>query len=161
MEIYKYSFFAKVIYRFGNIIATILLSIHFFFSLIVMFKVWYYVFPALINFLVIYVINRYYLKTYKTFPFIIEADNEKIICKDFFPDNKEVVIKYDDISELRGGLFSGYPTRPIYIHDGKQNITIGFYSHVGNFQKFLTKILQNIPQSKYNETMENLKNGRK
>ncbi len=157
MEKFTYSFPARIIYRFGNLIATPLLSVHLLFSFYMMFEIWYYVFPGLINLLVIYVINRYYIKTYRTFPFTIETDNEKIICKDFFTGNKTVVIKYEDISELRGGLFSGYPTRPVYFTDGKQNITIGFYSHVGNFQKLLTVILKNIPQPLYNKTLDGLK----
>ena len=48
-----------------------------------MFHKWYFVFPALINLVVILWINKYFIKTYKMFPFEIEVDNEKIICRDF------------------------------------------------------------------------------
>ena len=84
-----------------------------------------------------------------------------MICRDFFFNNKEALIKFDNVDEIRGGLFSGYPTRPIYIHDSENNITIGFYSHVGNFQKLLTIILQNIPQYLYNDLMDKLKNSKR
>lgn len=157
MEHYHYSFIAKIIYRYGNIIATILLSIQLLTSIIGMFAKWYFVFPALINLIIIIILNKYYIKTYRLFPFSIIADNEKIICGNFFLSDKKFEIKHADIDKLSGGIFSGYPTRPIYIHDGRQNITIGFYSHVGNFQKLTTKILQNIPKKLYDELMDNVR----
>lgn len=157
METFKYSFFAKVIYRYGNVIATLFLSVHFFTSLIMMFSKWYFVFFALINGFFIFIINKYFFKTYKLFPFKISADNEKITCGDFFFSKKEVVIYHSDIESISGGIFSGYPTRPIYIHDGKQNIVIGFYSHVGKFQKLVTLILKNIPQHLYDRLLDNMK----
>lgn len=161
MEKIRYSIFARIVYRYGNVIATLLLSVHLISSIIIMFHRWYFVFPALINLVVILWINKYFIKTYKMFPFEIEVDNEKIICRDFLIGKKEIMIKYEDIDELRGGIFSGYMTRPIYIHDARQNITIGFYSHVGNFQKLLTKILQNIPQKLYTEVTEKISSFRK
>ena len=147
----------RIIYRYGNIIATLLLSVHFIFSIIVMFHIWYYVFPALINGGIIYVINRYFFKTYRQFPFTVQADNEKIICTDYFFSKKEIVIRMENIDSVKGGLFSGYPTRPVYIHDSENDITIGIYSHVGKFQKLLTKILQNIPQYVYNDLMDKMR----
>ena len=156
MEKFRYSFFMKILYRYGNIVATLLLSIHLITSIIVMFAKWYFIFPALINACIIFIINKYYIKTYKLFPFNMQANNEVIICKDFFFSKRELIIKYEDIDQVSGGLFSGYPTRPIYVHDGENNITIGFYSHVGNFQKLLTRILQNVPQHIYNGLMDKL-----
>ena len=63
----------------------------------------------------------------------------------------------ENIDSVKGGLFSGYPTRPVYIHDSENDITIGIYSHVGKFQKLLTKILQNIPQYVYNDLMDKMR----
>jgi len=158
MEKYRYSFFARIIYRYGNIIASALLSIQMIASFIGMFVKWYFVFPALINLILILLLNKFFIKTYRLFPFTIEANNEKLICYDFFFSKKKIQINHKDITAIRGGIFSNYPTRPIYITDGKQNIEIGFYSHVGNFQKLLTKILQNIPEPVYNDLMINVKN---
>lgn len=157
MEKFRYSFFAKIIYRYGNIIATLLLSVHLIASLFYIQKNWLYIFPGLINFLVIFLVNKYFIRTYKFFPFNFEVDNEKMICKNFFLSNKKLEIYYKDIDKISGGIFSSYPTRPIYIYDSRQKIKIGFYSHVGNFQKLLTKILQNVPQKLYNEIMDQFK----
>lgn len=160
MEKFSYSFFARIIYRYGNIIATFFLSIHFISSIYFISEKWYFVFPAAINGLIIYILNRYFIKTYRLFPFVIEADNEKMICGDFFMSKKKIVIHYKNIDELKGGIFSGFPTRPIYLHDKSQNVTVGFYSHVGDFQKLLTKILRNIPEKLYNELLNKIKTDR-
>lgn len=158
MENFRYSFFAKLFYRYGNIIATLLLSIHLVSSIVYMFEKWYFVIPAVINGGIIYILNRYFFRTYRQFPFTVQANNEIIICNDFFLSKKKFKIKYEDIDKINGGIFSGYPTRPIYFHDGKQNITVGFYSHVGNFNKLTTKLLQNIPEYLYNDLTEKIKN---
>ncbi len=55
----------------------------------------------------------------------------------------------EDIDNLTGGVFSGYQTRPVYIHDSKQNITIGLYANVGKFPELLKIILQNIREDLY------------
>ncbi|MBM4171702.1 MAG: hypothetical protein FJ214_07540 [Ignavibacteria bacterium] len=160
MEHYKYGLFSKILYRYANIIATPILLIHLLSSIMIMLETWYFIFFALINSLIIIVLNKYYYKTYQNFPFEIFADNEKIICRNFFLSKKSYEIKHVDISKISGGFFSGWPTRPVYIHDKKNNVTIGFYSHVGNFQKLVTKILQNVPQHLYNEIVDNLKKNR-
>lgn len=90
MEKYTYSFFARIVYRYGNIIATSLLSIQMVASFLGMFIKWYFVFPALINLILILLLNKYFIKTYKLFPFKVEADNEKLICYDFFLSKKKV-----------------------------------------------------------------------
>ena len=161
MENFRYSFFARLFYRYGNIIATLLLSVHLISSIVYMFEKWYFVIPALINAGIIYILNKYFIKTYKQFPFNVQANNEIIICKDFFFSKKSFEIKYEDIDRITGGIFSGYPTRPIYFHDGRQNITLGYYSHVGNFQKLTTKLLQNIPQYLYNDLTDRIRNIKK
>lgn len=157
MNTFRYSFFAKLIYRYGNVIATLFLSVHLITSIVMMFDKWYFVFFALINGFFIFIINKYFFKTYRLFPFKIIADNEKMICQNFLLSRKEITINHSDIENITGGIFSGFPTRPIYIYDGKQKVKIGFYSHVGKFQNLLTLILKNIPQPLYNNLLESMK----
>lgn len=156
METFKYSFFAKIIYRYGNIIATLMLSVHLISSIYYIREKIFFIIPAIINSAIIFYLNKYFFKTYKLFPFEITVSNDKLICKDFFFSRKKIEIEFKNIDKLSGGIFSGYPTRPIYIHDKSNDAVIGFYSHVGNFQKLLTRILQNIPEKLYNELMKNV-----
>lgn len=157
METYKYSFISKIIYRYGNIIASFMLLIHLVSSIYYIQEKIIFIIPTLINLALIFILNKYFIKTYKLFPFEINVVSNKLICKNFFMSKKNLEIEFKNIDRLSGGIFSGYPTRPIYIHDKEQNVTIGFYSHVGNFQKLLSQILQNIPEKLYNELMENIR----
>ncbi|MEW6195216.1 MAG: hypothetical protein AB1521_08685 [Bacteroidota bacterium] len=157
MQTFEYSSSAKLIYRYGNFIITPLLSVHLVSSIFLVMKEWYFIILAVINLTILIITNVYYIKTYRLFPFKIITDNEKMICSNFFLSKKKIEIKHADISKIDGGIFSAYPTRPIYITDGKNNITVGFYSHVSKFQKLLTIILSNIPQKLYNDLIDKIK----
>ena len=157
MQKFQYSFFAKLVYRYANIPATLLMGIHLLSSFIGMFNDWIIVFPFLINAIVIYLLNRFFFKSYKTFPFLIFADNEKMICTDYFFSEKKIEIRYSDIGEIKGGMFSGNTARPIYIRDGRTNETIGLHTHVKDYNKLVTIILSNIKQELYNDLLEKAK----
>ncbi|MFC2083637.1 hypothetical protein ACFLS9_01135 [Bacteroidota bacterium] len=156
MHTFKYSLLSKLIYRFGNIPVTILLLINLYISLINIFHNWYLLFPFLINLIIIYFLNRFYLRSYRTFPFIINADNEKIICKDFFLSKKVIEIKYSEITNIDGNIFSGNLARPLYIIDSKKGIKIGVYNHIRNFNKMLTIILSNVTNDLYKELLNRI-----
>ena len=87
------------------------------------------------------------------FPFEITINNEKIICTNFLFNKRKLELRIEDIDKLAGGIFSGYPTRPVYIHDSRQNITIGFYANVGRFPDLLKIILQNIREDLYKDLL--------
>ena len=157
MKTYKYSLFAKFFYRYGNIPLSILLFIYLGASVIGMLAHWYFVFFVAINTAIIIWLNKYYLKTYKQFPFTISADNEKLICSDFFFSSKTVEIKMENIYKITGGIFNGYPTRPVYIHDNIQNVTIGFYPSAGKFNELLLTIVKNINEDLYQQLIDKMK----
>lgn len=71
--------------------------------------------------------------------------------------SRVVEIKMRDIDKISGGIFSGYPTRPTYIHDSVQNITIGFYANAGNFNELLMTIIKNIDEKLYQQLIEKIK----
>ena len=157
MKNYKYTFIAKLIYKYANIPATLLLSIHLISSIILIGQEWYHILPAIINAAVIYIINRFYLKIYRQFPFLISIDNEKMICSGFVIGNRKVEVKLSDIDSIKGGIFSGQMTRPVYIHDGKNDVTLGFYNHIKEYNKFITTVLSNIKKDLYDSLLVNMK----
>jgi hypothetical protein len=114
---------------------------------------WLYIIPAVVDVIIIYVINRYYIKSYKRFPYRIEADNQKIICTDYFFSNKKIELDHNSITKITGGIFSGNIARPIYLHDENNNITIGFNSHLKDYDKLLTIILSNIKKELYDDLL--------
>jgi len=157
MITYKYSFFAKLLYRYGNIPLTLLLLVYLAASIIGMLTHWYFIFFAIINLAILIWLNKYYLKTYRSFPFIISAESDRIVCSGFFLDDRTVEIKFCDIDKIRGGIFSGYTTRPVYIHDSVQDITIGFYSGSGKFNELLMTLIKNVNEELYQELIYKMK----
>ncbi len=155
MKTFKYSFIAKIIYRYGNFIISIILLLYLILSAFGMFKDWRFVFPLLINFILLYIVNKYYLKIYKLFPFKIEADNKELHCSDFMIKDRIEKIKIIDIDKIEGGIFSGRNYAPLYIEwDGKK---IGLSPHMKDFNKLLTIILTNIKKELYEELLESIK----
>ena len=160
MITFKYSFLSKLIYRYANIPLTIFLSLYMISSFFFMLQKWYYFFPFLLNLLIIIALNRHYIRTYKLFPFRIDVNNDKMICSDYFYKSKHIEINLNDIDEIEGGVISGTPAKPIYLHDGKNHVVIGISPHLKEGNKLVTIILSNIKRTLYNQVlaqMEELK----
>jgi hypothetical protein len=117
-------------------------------------------FPLLINLFLIYFLNRHYFNLYKILPYRIESDDEKIICSEFFLSKKEVVIYYDDISSLSGGIFENRISGLMKVCDGKNNVCIGFYQRLNNSGKLATIILSKVNRELYDIVLEKIKSGK-
>lgn len=156
MKTYSYSAFAKIWYRYINIAITLLLLFYAVASLMLAFQKWYYIFVALLNVVIIYLINRFYLNSYKTFPFRIRSDETGITCENFFLSKKTLRIEFADIDGISGGMFSGWNTRPVYIHDSRRKISIGVFAQ-GEFKELLKVILKNINEDLYKELLSKMK----
>ncbi len=155
MRTFKYPITAQFIYRFANIPVTFLLVVHLLLLIWGMTYDWKYVLPALLNIIIIYILNRFYLKMYKLFPYKIEADDKKIVFSDFFFQKKEITMYYKDITDIKGGIFSGKPAKPIYILDKNDNI-IGINQHLKDFNAFLTILLSHIPKDLYIKVLKDI-----
>lgn len=156
MKTYTYSLFAKIWYRYINIIVTILLMFYTAGSLYMAFQKWYYFFIVLLNVLIIYMVNKFYLSSYRFFPFKIMSDQTGITCSNFFLSKKNVRINFSEIDSISGGMFAGWNTRPVYIKNSKQKITIGFFMH-GEFKELLKIILANINEDLYKDLLNKMK----
>jgi len=156
MKTYTYSFFAKIWYRYINIIVSIFLLLYAAVSLYLVAHKWYYGFISLLNFLIVFALNKHYIRSYKLFPFQVVRDKDGLTCTNFFLSKKNVRINYKDISEITGGIFIGWNSRPIYVYDKRNDIRIGFYA-IGNFKDLLKNILQNIDENLYNELLDKMK----
>ncbi len=161
MTTYKYNLFAKILYRYGNFPVTFFLLIYLIESIVQLQQHWYAIFFIIINSAIIILLNKYYLKTYGLFPFTISVDNEKMVCSNFFLKKSIVEIKHSEIDSITGGIFSGYPARPIYIHDAIHNTTIGVYVQTEGFKSLLKIILRNVPQNLYDELVGKMNIGMK
>ncbi len=157
MTTHTYSILARLIYRWANIPFTLILLFYLYIYLIAMFHNWYYVIAAMINASIIFIMNKHYIKAYKTFPYKISIDNEKMICEDFLLSNKKVTIYYKDIDKITGSIFSGNKARPLYIFDTKNNVEIGIRVHLKGYNQVVTTILSNIKKDLYESLLDNVK----
>ncbi len=157
MRTFTYSLFAKLFYRYANIPITLLLLLSLLTALGGMYSSWFYIIPVVVDIIIVYAINRYYIKSYSRFPYRIEADNEKIVCSDFFFSSKIIELDHSSITRITGGIFSGNIARPIYLYNDDNDIIIGFNNHLKDYDKLLTIILSNIKQELYNDLLDKAK----
>jgi hypothetical protein len=156
MHIFTYTFYAKFIYRYGNIIATILLILYLVPVVLGVDENIYLIIPLVISLFFLYYINKKYFTLYKVMPYKIEADDEKMICTEFIFSDKEVIIYYKDIQALSGGIFEGRLRGVMKVCDGKNQICIGFSDKIKNSKKLMTIILSKVRKEIYDEVIAKL-----
>ncbi|MCJ7553174.1 MAG: hypothetical protein MUO34_04745 [Ignavibacteriaceae bacterium] len=156
MQTFTYPFFAKLIYRFGNIFATIFLVLYQTPLVLGADENLYLLIPLIISLWLLYYINKKYLTLYKVMPYKIEADDEKIICTDFIFSDKKVIIYYKDIDHLSGGIFDAKIRGIMKACDGKNKLCIGFSEKMKESQTLITLILSKVKKEIYNEVIERL-----
>lgn len=156
MQTFTYPFFARFIYRYGNILVTVFLVLH---QIPIVFGVdehLYLLIPLIISLWLLYYVNKKYLALYKVMPYKIEADDEKIICTDFIFSEKEVIIYFKDIDSLSGGIFEAKIRGVMKVCDGKNKICIGFSERMKDSKTLMTLILSKVKKEIYDEVIERL-----
>lgn len=156
MQTFTYSPFFKFVYKYGNIPATLLLSFYAATLAVNLDKGLVFIVPFVITFLVIYFLNRHYLLLYKILPYKISVDDEKMICSDFMFYKNEVIIYFQDIIGLEGGIYAGKLNGIMKIKDGANNRIIGFYDRMIEARKLETWILSKVKKTIYDEVIERL-----
>jgi len=157
-QTFTYPFIFQLVFRYGNIFVTPIIIIY-------SIPLFYFLddkpilaFPIIVNLFIIYFLNRHYFKLYKLLPYTIEADDEKLICSDFFLSKKNITIYYDDISSISGGIFDNRISGLMKVCDGN-NICMGFYHRLSNSHKLATIILSKVKRELYDQTLEKIKAG--
>jgi len=155
-QTFEYPLFFKLLYRYGNIPVTFLLSVYLALSVLYVDKDLAYIVPIVGLLILIYFLNRRYLYLYQVVPNKIIADDEKLTCENFFFSSKDVVIYYKDIENLSGGIFSGKLKGLMKIHDGKSKICIGFFNKIKDAKNLQTIILSRVNSEVYNNVVESV-----
>lgn len=156
MQTFTYSFFWKITYRYGNLVVSLLLLLYIFPVALQLDKNLIFLLPFIISLLLLYYINKSYFTFYKLVPFIIEADEQKLVCKNFLFRNKTVTIFYKDIDSLTGGIFDGKYRGLLKVCDGKNKICIGFFDRMQNSSKLVTLILSKVDKNIYDDIINKL-----
>lgn len=156
MQTFTYSFFWKITYRYGNLVVSLLLLLYIFPVALQLDKNLIFLLPFIISLLLLYYINKSYFTFYKLVPFVIEADEQKLECKNFLFRNKTVTIYYKDIESLTGGIFDGKYRGLLKVCDGKNKICIGFFDRMQNSSKLVTLILSKVDKNIYDDIINKL-----
>src|SRR5512146_2063160 len=156
MQLFTYPYFFKLLYRYGNIPVTIILSIYLVPSVVNLDKNLLYLIPVILLLLMIYVVNKHYLNLYKIIPYRIEADEEKMICTDFIFSGKEFTIYYSDIESLKGGVFEGRLSGVMRVCDRKNQVCIGFFNRLKKVDKLQALLLQKVSRKVYDDVLEKI-----
>lgn len=159
-QTFTYPFIFRVIFRYGNIIITPLLLLYTIPLVSFLDEKLILAVPLLINLFLIYFLNRHYFNLYKILPYLIEADDEKITCSEFFLSKKEVVIYYNDIASLSGGIFENKISGLMKVCVGRNNICIGFYQRLNNSGKLATILLSKVNRELYDIVLDKIKSGK-
>lgn len=154
MQLFTYPYIYRLLYRYANIPVTIILSIYLVPSVVNLDKNLIYLIPVVLLLLMIYLLNRHYLTLYKIIPYRIEADEEKIVCKDFLFSKKEFTIYYNDIESLTGGIFDGRFTGVMKVCDKKNQVCIGFFNKLKDADRLQTILLSKVPRKVYDDVVE-------
>lgn len=156
MQIYTYSWFWKLIYRYANFVVSVLLVFYLISLAINLDNNLLLLLPFIISLLLLYYLNKSYFNFYKLVPYKIEADEQKIICSEFFFRKKTVTIYYKDIESLTGGIFDARYKGLMKVCDGKNKICIGFFNRMINSNKLITIILSKVDKKIYDDVIGKL-----
>lgn len=156
MHTFTYPLYVKLIYRYGNIFATILLILYMIPVVTGLDENRYLIIPLIISLSLLYFINKKYFMLYKVMPYKIEADDEKMICCEFIFSDKEIVINYTDIESLSGGIFDGKLRGIMKVCDGRKNICIGFSGRMKDSKKLITLVLSKVNKEIYDSVIDRL-----
>jgi hypothetical protein len=102
-------------------------------------------------------LNKRYLSNYKILPFSLEADDEKIICRNFFLSKKEVVVYYSDINSLTGGSFENKYSGMMKVYSDNSTSCIAFHNRLKNSSRLVTYILSKVNKNLYDEVLDRIK----
>lgn len=153
MRVFTYPLIARFIYRYANIPVSLILVFYVFAALSAVSISSSNWITVVLNIVLVVVMNRYYFKSYKIFPYRIELESDGLLCSDFTFSSKQVKIRFEDIDNISGGIFSGVQTKPIKIHESRQNQTVAFSAHIRGHNELLTAILSKIKREKYEEIL--------
>ncbi len=153
---FTYPFHYRFVFRYGNIPATIIMLIYFIISVMNYKSGLFYLAPAFIVAILIFLLNRRYLQLYLTVPYTIIVDGDELIGRDFLFSNKEVRISFKDINKLEGGIFERKLTGFMKCYDVNQNIWIAFHSKIKKSNILQTLIFSKIREEVYNDVIDKI-----
>jgi hypothetical protein len=94
-------------------------------------------------------------------PYKIEVDDDKITCSDFFLSRRQIVINYESIISLSGGIFDNKLSGIMKVCDEKNDVCIGFSQRLNNSSKLATILLSKVDRPLYDKVLQRIVDGKK
>lgn len=158
-ETFTYPFFFRLIYRYGNIGATLVLLLY----MVPMLNftnapIGQKIYAGLIV-IMIFFLNRYFLRLNQKTPYKIELVDDRLICTDFFLSKKKIVINAAEITDLYGGIFDGRTRGMMRVITSKEEII--FYHSILNADKLEAYLISKAKKELYDKVVANIRNRKK
>lgn len=160
-QIFTYPWVFRLIFRYGNIIVTSVLLLYSVPLFTFLNEKMIFIFPLIINLVIIYFLNKHYINLYKILPFKIEVDDDKVICSEFFLSRKNIVINYEDIISLSGGIFENKLSGIMKVCDKQKDLCFGFYQRLNNASKLATILLSKVNRELYDKVLPRIVEGKR
>jgi len=157
MNTFNYSPLSKFLYRYAALPLTVILLAYFLVFASSVTEQPVLIIPAAICIVILYTANRFYYNTYGTLPFLIRVDKEKITASGFIIGKKKYEIYFADVDAVTGGVFGYNPKGLVYVHDGKQNVSITIHPSIENAEVLFRLILERINAELKEELITKLK----
>jgi len=153
MKVFTYSFLYRLFLKYGNVPLNIMMVIYLVLSIGYLHNHIFTLIPISVSILFIVIMNRQYVMMYKIVPFRIEAYDDHLVCSKFMFRKKKVEVYFGDIERLHGGIYEGKLKGVLKVYDGKQKITIGYFSGIKNSQDLGTILLSKVKKPVYDEVI--------
>jgi len=105
--------------------------------------------------IMIFFLNRYFIRLNRITPYTIYVNNDSITGKDFFLSSEVISIKIADITDLRGGVFEGKSRGMMRITAGEKEMV--FYHSLPNADKFEAYLISKVNREIYDRVVKLLK----
>jgi hypothetical protein len=150
---FTYSLLYRLIYKFGSIPVTLILLLYVP-ALIIAFKYEYkYFVSAFFLAALIIFINRYFYTIAKHLAYTIQTDDTKITATEFMFRRKTVVLTYEEIDKVSGGIFSGKPRGLMKLENTRENKCIAFFHTIENARVLETLVLSKVKKDIYDSVI--------
>ncbi|MBA4309833.1 MAG: hypothetical protein C0425_05805 [Chlorobiaceae bacterium] len=100
--------------------------------------------------------NISFYKIYKHMPFKIVAEDDKIICNNYFFQKKEIEISYDEIEKIDGGVFTGRLYGLVKVYKKDEVLAFNYFYKLNNVKDFETIILSKMRKEIYEKVIGEL-----
>ncbi|MBV6421116.1 MAG: hypothetical protein DAHOPDDO_02385 [Ignavibacteriaceae bacterium] len=159
-QVFTYPFLFRIVFRYGNLIVTPIVILYSVALITFLKEEIIFTVPLVINLLIIYFLNKHFMKLKKILPYKIEVDEQKVICSDFFLSRKEIVFHYEDIKSLSGGIFENKLTGIMKVCAENKNLCFGFYQRLNKSAKLATILISKVNRPLYDQVLQRIVEGK-